>query len=268
MMKKYKNFILALGVSCLFILVVIFPVPAAAQGEPCSQCGPGPHWVDTCPAGQDSIANTKGIVVIDLDLDCVGDVELVLGPCSAPDHLLVIHRSDPRDDSQTFPGTRPVDGHLDVIDTEIIEMCLTGEGVTLKAGLGQGGVITKSLGATAEKVTDDLWAESFFDVFFEVDLGGGMLVYNQTPLRVEADIDCVPPQATFLSEPVCLPLYTSPIPGEGMHVANLITADHLVNPPPIPTLTQWGLVGLMLVLLAIATWVFFWRRKALRSKIT
>jgi len=29
----------------------------------------------------------------------------------------------------------------------------------------------------------------------------------------------------------------------------------------VPTLTQWGLIGLMLVLLAIATWVFFWRKK-------
>jgi hypothetical protein len=29
----------------------------------------------------------------------------------------------------------------------------------------------------------------------------------------------------------------------------------------IPTLSEWGLIGLMLVLLALATWVFFWRRK-------
>jgi len=35
----------------------------------------------------------------------------------------------------------------------------------------------------------------------------------------------------------------------------------------IPTFTQWGLIGLMLVLLAIATWVFFWRKKALRGKV-
>jgi len=37
--------------------------------------------------------------------------------------------------------------------------------------------------------------------------------------------------------------------------------------PPIPFLSQWGLIALMLVLLAIATWVFFWRRKALRGKV-
>lgn len=34
-----------------------------------------------------------------------------------------------------------------------------------------------------------------------------------------------------------------------------------------PSLSQWGLIGLMLVFLATATWVFFRRRKALRSKV-
>lgn len=35
-----------------------------------------------------------------------------------------------------------------------------------------------------------------------------------------------------------------------------------------PSLTEWGLIGLMLVLLAIATWVFFWKRRAVRSELT
>jgi hypothetical protein len=39
-------------------------------------------------------------------------------------------------------------------------------------------------------------------------------------------------------------------------------------PPDGPTFTQWGLIGLMLVFLAIASWVFFWRRRALRDKVT
>jgi apolipoprotein N-acyltransferase len=29
----------------------------------------------------------------------------------------------------------------------------------------------------------------------------------------------------------------------------------------VPTLTEWGLIVLVLVLLALATWVFFWRRR-------
>jgi hypothetical protein len=34
-------------------------------------------------------------------------------------------------------------------------------------------------------------------------------------------------------------------------------------PIPGPSLSQWGLIGLMFVLLALGTWVFFWRRKVI-----
>lgn len=61
------------------------------------------------------------------------------------------------------------------------------------------------------------------------------------------------------------PLYDPEPPYETLDLAFVITGEPV---EPIPTLTQWGLIGLMLVLLAIATWVFFLRRKALRSKIT
>jgi hypothetical protein len=92
------------------------------------------------------------------------------------------------DDSLEFPGLKPVEGHLDVIDTEIVEMCLMGEGVTLRAGLGQGGIINRSPGAIAEDPADSMIGESFFDVFFEVDIGGGQLAYNQDPMRIEANM--------------------------------------------------------------------------------
>lgn len=35
----------------------------------------------------------------------------------------------------------------------------------------------------------------------------------------------------------------------------------------IPTLSEWGLIGLMLVLLALGTWVFFWRRKVIGGRL-
>ena len=34
-----------------------------------------------------------------------------------------------------------------------------------------------------------------------------------------------------------------------------------IEPQPGPSFNQWGLISLILVLLALATWVFFWRRK-------
>ncbi len=240
----------------LVVIAVIFGVfvtpPAEAQGEPCSQCGPGPHWVDTCPAGIDEIANQGAEVGIDLDLDCVADVNLILRPCSAPDDLLIVDRDDPV-------------GHT--IQTEIISMCLTSGGpapITLiaGAGLGQGGVLAPSFGAIEEQVDDPKLADSFFDVFFEVDLGGGMYVYNQTPLRIEAVINCVPPNARYIKPEGCFPLYTSPILGQGMHVANLVTATHDVN---IPTLTEWGLIIFGVVLIGFITYVFLRRRKAVVS---
>ncbi len=248
------------------VLFTTAPV-AAQQGAPCSECAPGPHWVDQCNAGQDQIANQGAVVGIDLDLDCVENVNLVLRPCAAPDDLLVITRSAPLDDSGNFPGLRPLDGHLDVIDTEIVSMCLTGGGVTLiaGAGLGQGGVLAPSLGAIAEQPGDNTKAYSFFDVMFEVDLGGGSFAYNQTALRIEVGLDgslngitCVPPQGDYIHPTGCLGFFTSPIPGQGTQVANLVSAQHNVN---VPTVSEWGLIVMLLLALTAGTIVFGRRRR-------
>jgi F0F1-type ATP synthase membrane subunit c/vacuolar-type H+-ATPase subunit K len=202
-------------------------------------------------------------VGIDLDLDpnCRPNINLILRPCFGPDGVVVISRSEPRDTSQNFPGLRSHDGHLDVIDTEILSMCLTGGGYTLRAGLGQGGVISRSLGAVAEQPGNPILAESFFDVFFVVETPQGSL-YNQTPLRLASVIYCVPPKAAYIHPTGCLPLFTSPIPGQGMHVANLVSARHNVNIPIIPTLTEWGLIILVLLIVFI-TWVFLKKRQVI-----
>src|SRR3990170_7935425 len=96
--------------------VIGTPLPA----EGCDTCGPGPHWIHAtpCPPGVDLIPGSQALVGLDLNLDCVVDTTLRLqGPVN-------ISRTIPLDDSGNFPGTRPVDGHLDVIDTEILEMSL------------------------------------------------------------------------------------------------------------------------------------------------
>jgi len=192
--------------------------------QPCGQCGPGPHWIDNppCPPGVDSFPS-GALVGVDFNFDCFVDLNLVMfGPTT-------VRRSGPMDDSTQYPGTRPVDGHLDVIDTEMLSLSLTGGGVTLTAGagMGQGGVLSPTLGNVAEQPGDPTLADSFFDVFFEVDLGGGLFLYNQMPLRVQATISCVPPDEVYFHPlNLCLPLYTSPVPGQGQHVANLVSANH------------------------------------------
>jgi hypothetical protein len=204
------------------------PNPCPPPADRCLLCGPGPHWVDGCVAGNDLMYSTA-VAGIDIDFDpnCLKDLNLVLaGP-------VAVHRSGPLDDSIHYPGTRPTDAHLDVIDTEIVTMQLTGGGVTLKAGAGLGSQpLAPTLGAIAEQVGNPVTADSFFDVFFEVS--GGAIpqpLYNQVPLRLESDITCIPPGNMYSHVGGCWELYTSPIPGQGTHLANLVSADH--QPLPV-----------------------------------
>lgn len=200
-------------------------------------CGPGPHWVDTCAAGTDTLASTEALVAIDINGDCLGDAIAIL---SGP---VTVDRSDPLNASANFPAVTGPAGHVgpDVLDTEIVSMNLTGGGVTLVAGQGLGAGpalpptgLTASRGAIVEKVADPSRAESFFDVFFELDLGGGNYAYNQTPVRVRAELNKVPPkERRYIHLLGCVPLFNSPIPGAGARIANLASACHGIGPPGI-----------------------------------
>ena len=233
-------------------------------GRPCTQCGPGPHFIDACgpfpPVGTDLIASSGAVVGIDLDFDCLRDTNLVLVPCPPPHNLLQIDKTfGPIDDSVNFPNTSPVDGHptgpgLDVIDTEIVSMCLTNGAVTLIAGAAGPSALPlqQSLGTVAEDLTtpDPTMADSFFDVFFEVTGVPGGPVYNRDPLRVKSRIECLPPAANYQHpEGMCIPLTTSGscedsgvscvsdtdcAPAQCLGttlVANLVSANHSVNQP-------------------------------------
>lgn len=170
---------------------------------------------------------TGALVGIDTNLDCVADTSMVLqGP-------VVVGRTPSMDDSAQFPGTRPMDTHKDVIDTEMISLNLAGPGgVRLIAGAGNAHVpIRPTRGAILEDTANPSLADSFFDVFFELELGGGQLVYNQTALEVKAnDLTCLPPVSSYIHPIGCHPLYTSPLAGQGSHVANLVTARHDTYP--------------------------------------
>ncbi|UCE60794.1 MAG: hypothetical protein JSU63_03395 [Phycisphaerales bacterium] len=191
------------------------------------ECGPGPHWVDQCMAGVDYMS-TGAKIGIDLDRDCRADTSLIM---SGP---VYVQRTNPMDDSMVFPGLRPINGHLEVMDTEMVSMQLTGGGLTLVAGygFGQGGVLMPTLGAIAEQSTNNALADSFFKVYFEVDLGGGTYVYNHMALEVTSVIDCIPPNATYIHPDECIPLYNVPPqwPGQPVHIANLVSADHSTYP--------------------------------------
>ena len=174
--------------------------------------GPGAHWIDTLPAGVD-IMPTEAHLGIDTDLNGVPDLNVLLTGSMQQ------NRSDPMDDSITYPGTRAIDGHLDVIDTEIVSMSLTGGGLTLRAGTAQG-LATPTYGNIAEQSGDSFWGDSFFDVFFEIDGTASGTIHNNAALRIEAAIDRIPflPGTLYdlvLAQP--LPLYDA----QEDHVANL-----------------------------------------------
>ena len=138
-------------------------------------------------------------------------------------------------------------------------MNITGSGFTLIIGPSVAPELQHSLGYVVEKPDDNTLGCSFFDVFFKIVTPYGPL-YNQVPLRLEATIDQVPPSVTFApTGNICIGLFTSPMYGDGMLVANLVEAQHTVNPQGIPTLSQWGLIILSLVMLTMGV-VYLKRR--------
>ncbi len=203
-----------------FELLTNIPTPYCK--EKCCQCPPGSHWIDGCGSGNDQLKSRATVVIDTNPLSCVGNTTLVL------DGPVIVEKIGPLDDSVRYPGTRLNDLHLDVIDTEIRSMTLVGGGVILRAGegMGQGAPLKRSYGVIAEQPLNSFVADSFFDVFFEVDLGGGNYYYNHNPHRLGTPITCVPPNEVYQST-LCLPLFDRPRGNpNAVHVANLVSAQH------------------------------------------
>lgn len=255
--SKRIGFFLAVGA------IVLHSSPVRAQSSnACADCAPGPHFVDNCShLNETAIAMSGAVVGIDLTLNGQADLNLVLRPCDGPAGLLVMDRHQPGSSSAWFPALScSPGGHNCIMQVEMVSMCLTNGSVTLRAGQsqGQGASLSQTRGAIHEDAANPALARSFFEVFFEVDLGGGNYAYNQTPLLVEEMITCVPPAGIYrhvITAPI--PLFSAPV--GGVHVANLVTADHIVN-VTVPALSQWGMVVMLLLVLSAGTVVVMRRR--------
>jgi hypothetical protein len=191
---------------------------------PAGQCGPGTHWIDgPCSSGLDVLVGTTAAIGIDLDANCTTDLSLTLGGDA------VLQRSSPIDRSLHFPGPTDCNGspcgqgdaHLDVIDTEMVLMSLTAAQVELRAGNAGAVPLSPSLGTVVEK-NDPALGDSFFDLFFELEVNGTRL-YNHSPVRVQAEVTSQPPEATYLAPTGCLLLYDDP--AGGLRVGSLVSLE-------------------------------------------
>ena len=213
-MTSRRQLSLILGFVVLTALV-LFGAMKPADAD--SVCGPGPHWVDSCLADTDNFYSTAAIGV-DLDFDGFVDIPAVLsGPTT-------IFRGFP------FDTPDPLDpGHFNQINTEIVSMNLIGSGMTLTAGDGIGNLGSDgslySPGAVVEQPGDPTQAESFFDVFFQIQTPLGLL-HNNDPARMAAVIDRVPPGTTYryFGPPILL------FDEYGIPRAQLIHGEHTVVP--------------------------------------
>ncbi|MFQ5592451.1 MAG: hypothetical protein ACE5HE_14935 [Phycisphaerae bacterium] len=234
---------LMLFTCCVAGLAMAMP---ALGVEPCEACGPGPDWINDCGnPGDDILPLTKAEIGIYLASDCSDEPNNFVLHGSA-----TIHRAG--------------SGGTDTIQTEITAMNLAGGGFTLLAGNGQGTLTQPSNGTIVEQADDNTKGDSSFDVFFEATVPGIGTVWNHDPLVVTAVITCVPPQAEYIHpQGQCVPLYDQRDPGGGTIVAYLGDAKHVTW--PVPAVSQWGVVGMILVILAAGTIMLYRARTRGRS---
>src|SRR5262249_11504033 len=204
----------------LFALYVQITKPPAV-----SLCGPGPHWVDTCPSGNDTFSS-YATIGLDFDFDGKTDRDVLLfGPTT-------IFRGNPIDTPDPHDP-----GHVNHINTELVSLDLTatdGSGIKVVSGDGVGngtcGGPLCSFGAINEQPANSTLADSFFNINFQITnvpiLG---TLHPESPLHLEAVISTIPPfgfgYTHFVAAPI--PLLDS----SNRVVAQLVNAQHNVLPP-------------------------------------
>ena len=88
---------------------------------------------------------------------------------------------------------------LDEVASELTDLNLVGGGisVSLNNGVASVGEIEENVNNNPGLLDVDPFApgtaDSFFDVFLQIDLGGGLVVHNNLPIRTETVIDRSPP---------------------------------------------------------------------------
>ena len=181
------------------------------------------------------------------------------------------------------------------VHTEILSLNMTRGLAAVRAGQPSYPWLKRSVGEVESKTVGppDFPAESFFDVYVEVDIPAcgdfpGATVYNTSPMVVEADIDTngFPPRVVYIhgvTNAVSVYFRTANPPlweaddrlgllvlaGHGAErgpgdIAEYCLAQDVEDLRAIPTVTEWGL-AVMCVLLLAAGGVLIRRRRALEG---
>lgn len=201
--------------------------------------GPGDHWVDTV---------TEGTYVMNVDGDFYTTVYGIGASSFVASGQIMVWYDDARDTPD------PLDpGHSNHVDVEIVSMNLTGNapgvgpvalrsGDSVANGMSDGPLFT---GGTIIEATDDpSLADSFFDIFFEVEISAyALTIFNKQPLQVSGRIDRIPPVGFAYVSLGAVELYDAANP-DGPAVARM---DNAVYTPEPSTLALVGLGGLRLL---------------------
>ena len=195
-------------------------VAAQLAGAPVGPCGTGANWVNTCAAGTYVVPwEATGEVNGGPSVLLTGSAEVLFGPAGG--------------------------GHVPI---ELVSLHLTGGGgVILRAGSAFG--LTPSLGGLTQQGPGSPLANSFFDIFFELEGVAPDPLRNATAANIFGAGLLTWPDATSLvltNGPI--PLFT---PG-GNQVAQLTSAGHdlvIIGPVPEPmsfVILGSGLAGIFL----------------------
>ncbi|MCX6030340.1 MAG: DUF6073 family protein [Chloroflexi bacterium] len=162
------------------------------------------------PGGEDTFPSGANLTI---DLGGLGSANVTLnGPTT-------VRRSDPTDSDG--------DGRLE-IETEILAMNLTGIGPSGPLNVrespslpSRGRIVQQAQGA-------DFPADSFFDVFVEMDIPGVGTLHNAEPVRMQAVINAIPPTLAYYRppQPIAVPL----LDANGRQVGAISQALHIPLP--------------------------------------
>lgn len=224
--------------------------------DTCANCPPGIDWIASCEGGYDGIRTSNVQLGVSLDVDCVPETVLRFhGP-------FTVNRSAPNEG---------------VIDLEVVDMELIGlDGITLIAGAGLHNgphPVEASRGTLEQDTGSPALADATINIYFEIEYAPGFFGYNHDPLILEATgITCAPPDADFAAAPeTCIEIYDVPagIPDPNLVVLVTFSPDTGGADPrlrhdvvtAIPTVSEWTLMVMTLLVLTAGTVVIGWRRR-------